>query len=512
MSVRSRRPNSASRRIRTLFLMLLTILLILLCVYVALPYVPLRRAGPTSVSAVTPTESATVEPSPTERQVAKPSLTYTPVLPVSTEAGGTTAPSPTRGTPVKTPTPRPPTPSATLTPRVGAASATPISSPEMATSDETAQPPASPTPLTTASAPTPSGTAIALAPSRTVVAPSPSRTPVAPSPSPTPAAALPSPTPAEAVSPIAPTVPPTAAPVAARVVRVGDGLLNSTFDQGFIGNGVAVGWDNFNNSSAEFSYHADTWPWVYPEPGRTQTMRILNAALPDRYMGIYQTVEVVPGQVYTLTITGLVRTNVGDVQQTRYGYRMQIGFDLSGGRNWKAVNDWIELPWDEQPRASEHYRIDSYTTNVVARSDRLTVFVRAWKKWADVGEGAYDVDSVSLIGPVYAPTSALPAPTVVGVSQAPSPGGDIGSADVPAAQALPPAGDIGSADIPAAQALPPGGDIGSADIPAAQALPLPATGQPQLALWDNARTLVTLTLLVALIGGAFWRAGQWRPM
>jgi hypothetical protein len=29
----------------------------------------------------------------------------------------------------------------------------------------------------------------------------------------------------------------------------------------------------------------------------------------------------------------------------------------------------------------------------------MTVFIRAWKKWADSGEGDYDVDDIQLVGP-----------------------------------------------------------------------------------------------------------------
>jgi hypothetical protein len=176
-------------------------------------------------------------------------------------------------------------------------------------------------------------------------------------------------------------------------------------------------------------------------------MRILNAQMPDRYLGIYQTVNVLPGGVYTFSIAGMLRTNAGDVQYTHFGYRMQVGFDTQGGRSWQQVREWTELPWDEQLRTAEAYRTDVYTTTVSARSNQLTIFVRAWKKWADAGEGAYDVTSVHLVGP-----------SELGV----------------------------------------------------QALPMPVTGQGEASLWDNLRVWITLALLVMLVGGAAWRLRQWR--
>ena len=122
---------------------------------------------------------------------------------------------------------------------------------------------------------------------------------------------------------------------------------------------------------------------------------------------MYQTVDVVPGRVYTFTINGLVRTNTGDVAATSFGYRMEVGFDPNGGQDWQAVTNWIELPWDEQLRLLDRYRIDRFVTSVTAENSKMTVFVRAWKKWADAGEGAFDVDSIALTGPLPTTSDAV---------------------------------------------------------------------------------------------------------
>ena len=246
--------------------------------------------------------------------------------------------------------------------------------------------------------------------------------------------------------------------------QIGNVLRNGDFEQGFQPNGVGLGWGNFNDSSALFSFHTDDWPSVTGEGELTQFMRIRNGELPDRYLGIYQTANVLPGQTYTLSIRGLVRTNAGNVQHTNYGYRLEVGFDPLGGQNWKMVQDWIELPWDEQLRLEEEFRVDEFSTVVTARSDRLTVFVRAWKKWADAGEGAYDVDDIRLVGPTLT---------------------------VAASGAVVAAGGV----VTGSELL----------VAASEMVAIPVTGEARATPWGSLRTWVTVALLSLLLGGAAWR-------
>ena len=435
MSATPRGVKGPPKLIRILMLPLLIILLLLLVAYAALPYLPLRAPAPqaatTPLAPLTEVPSSTpAPPTPTE----SPSATPTPSpRPTETAAAAATG-APTGGvTPtntsvvVTTPTPsRTAAPLAAVSPTRGRPSPTPApteSPVDVEALAETAEP--LPTPSPSATVPV-------------VTAPPTTRPP---------ATSVPRPT-------LAP--PPTAAPRAG----FGELLINGDFSHGYQDNGVAVGWNGFSNSHAEFHYRADDWPRVIVAPDTGQTLRIRNADLPDRYAGIYQIVNVVPGQVYTFSIAGLVRTNVGDVQHTRFGYRMEVGFDTLGTRNWKRVPEWIELPWDEQARDQEAYRIEVFTTTVQAETERLTVFVRAWKKWADAGEGAYDVLRASLVGP------------------------------------LPPV---------AAPAAPPAPADG-----AVQALGMPVTGQGETTLWEQIRLAITLLLLAVLVGGALWRLRPWR--
>jgi hypothetical protein len=391
-------PKGRHKSNRILLLLLLVILLLLLTAYATLPHEPAHDVLPP----LAPVTGTPAEPTATP---AEP--TATPAEPTATPAEPTATPEEPTATPEE-PTATPEEPTATATEEGQGVEApndsvTPTQSPaasgemddgggDMAALDEVAGP-----------------AILAPAPTETLAA-------VTPTMIPTEAPVI--------ARPVTPT-PVAVTPVAEAPITVADVVLNSDFAQGFQSDGVAVGWSSFNNGGAEFSYFSDTWPAVVGETGPSQVMRVRNAGLPDRYLGIYQTVSVVPGQAYSLSMSGLVRTNSGDVNYSKYGYRLQLGIDTQGGSSWEAVKGWIELPWDEQLRAQDAHGISTYTTTVIARSDKLTIFVRAWKKWADAGEGAYDVTNVSLLGPdgfgtqMPATTPATPAMPVTGGGERP---------------------------------------------------------------------------------------------
>ncbi len=296
-----------------------------------------------------------------------------------------------------------------------------------------------PAPAPTGTPPTATPTVVQATP--TTAGPTVTNTPVVVAGTPTPTE-----TPATPAGPT-PTRASTVAPTATVSLTVGirNVLRNGGFEEGFQDSQLAKFWNGFDNGQAAFSYHVDDWPLVVIEGKDSQMMEIKNAVQPDRYMGIYQTARVISGKPYTFTMHGMVRTNTGNVQETKFGYRMQVGFDLKGGQDWQAVQDWVELPWDEQLRLQDSFRFDVYTTTLTANSEKLTVFIRAWKKWGDAGEGDYNVDDVSLVGPAL---GAPPAP------------------------------------------------------------PIPSTGGAGIlaTVWDNVRVWGTAALLLLLLGGAAWQA------
>ncbi len=181
-------------------------------------------------------------------------------------------------------------------------------------------------------------------------------------------------------------------------------ITNGDFEQGFQDFGVGYGWGAFSNGNAAVGWSTDSWPAVVPAGQQAQQIVIKDAAEMDRYAGIYQTVSVVPGQPYKLTLKGLIRSEEGAVAASDYGYRLQYGLDYKGDTAWELVEEknWQELTWDEQPltaSANEGYRFDTFETTVTPTGNRLTLFIRAWKKWLNNGSGLYNLDEISLVGP-----------------------------------------------------------------------------------------------------------------
>jgi hypothetical protein len=182
-------------------------------------------------------------------------------------------------------------------------------------------------------------------------------------------------------------------------------IVNGGFEQGFQEQfGVGYGWGAFSNGNAAVGWNSDSWAPIVIAGKYAQLIEIKNATDRDRYAGIYQTVAVVPGQPYKLTIKGLVRSAEGDIVTSDYGYRLQYGIDYEGGTAWELVpeQNWQEIPWDEQPLSDPPngvYRFETFETTLTAKSDKLTLFIRAWKKWLNDGSGLYDLDEISLVGP-----------------------------------------------------------------------------------------------------------------
>lgn len=177
-------------------------------------------------------------------------------------------------------------------------------------------------------------------------------------------------------------------------------IANGSFEDGFV-EGVAAGWQPFATAGVQAGWHDDTWRPVLYDGEHAQLLALKDAQERDRYVGIFQTVPVVRNADYILTLHGLVRSDEGSVVASDYGYRLQYGIDYAGGTDWRSPQiEWVELPWDEQPRTTPPpggYRIETYTTTIRAQSPVLTLFIRGWKKWVGTAEGNYNVDGISLV-------------------------------------------------------------------------------------------------------------------
>ena len=193
-----------------------------------------------------------------------------------------------------------------------------------------------------------------------------------------------------------PTVTPTSPPPSPTPVpEPKELLINGSFEGGFGGDGVAMGWNKFSNGSAGFGWHDDTWDLVVWEGEHSQLLSILDPSHNDRYVGIYQSVDVVPGRNYELTLHGLVRANTSPEQ---YGHRLYWGVDYDGGTDWQAVEKWEELPWDQQPRVAKSFAFNDYSTVITPTGRSLTLFIRGHSKWPRFSEANFNLDGMSLKG------------------------------------------------------------------------------------------------------------------
>ena len=182
-----------------------------------------------------------------------------------------------------------------------------------------------------------------------------------------------------------------------------DALQNGDFEDAFIG-GVAEGWTAFNNlGSAVYSYAATDDPACVFAGDRAQSLdlhtRSVGGSQPDRWTGVYQTVDVVPGTEYLFNLYGALRTTEGSAEHSHWNYTVQVAFDDNGGTAAGKVREWIDLPWD--PTTLDGPAVfTAYSQPVTPTTGRLTIFVRLLKKFPTVGQEAMlTLDAASLLGP-----------------------------------------------------------------------------------------------------------------
>ena len=197
------------------------------------------------------------------------------------------------------------------------------------------------------------------------------------------------------------------------VLGVTERVRNGSFEGGFEDESLALGWSTFNNGSAIYQFLEEVWPMAVYDGEGAQRIQVDGAIQPDRYAGIYQTVNVIPGGTYRLSLHGQIRTGLGDAQASQYGYVMQLGFDYSGGQDWTQVDNWIDLPWDEQRFDARELVFYDYEAAVAPPAPQMTLFIRAWNKWADPGRVEYTVDEISLTGPYASAAAAINDPLPV---------------------------------------------------------------------------------------------------
>ncbi len=208
---------------------------------------------------------------------------------------------------------------------------------------------------------------------------------------------------------------------------IGERLSNGGFEQGFTtiaGCGaVGNGWGCFTTGGTAFyGFYEESWSPVVASGRHAQLIEIntrKDATGPNSTAGIYQTVAVVPGQSYELSFQALMRADDLDRGGDPWRYIMLVGFDHTGGRDWTRAH-WQEV--DVGP-IQDRLNPSGYRTvrlTVRPQGPWLTVFIAGRMKWGDWNrEVDFDVDNVSLRGPI--PLQPPPTPTPPPIAIPPTP-------------------------------------------------------------------------------------------
>jgi hypothetical protein len=236
-------------------------------------------------------------------------------------------------------------------------------------------------------------------------------------------------------------------------------LFNGNFESGFAtipGCGaVGRGWGCFTNGgSIVYGLFDDQWAPVVADGTHSQGLELNTmqyaASETDRFAGIFQTLFVVPGGNYQLQIQGLMRETQPDPKEDPWRYRVQWGYTADGSTDWTLVNNWTELPWDKIDERTSPTGLQSYSTNFVPGTSKITLFFRVWKKWGTAYKDLnVNLDAISLFGPgnllgAKQPAQPAPAQPVAPVEVVP-----------PAAQPAAPV-EVPAQPAPPAQAVPAG--------------------------------------------------------
>lgn len=163
-------------------------------------------------------------------------------------------------------------------------------------------------------------------------------------------------------------------------------ITNGNFEAGFTEQGVGQGWGRFDNEGqVGYGFYDDQWPATVYDGAHSQLIEMKTGVGPsdaDRYAGIYQVVQgLQPGKPYKFSLAGMLREDGSHPSEDVYRYRVEWGW-LENGTDWTQVTNWQELPWDTVYARNAPGQFLTYTTTIKPPSEKMTLFLRVWKKWA----------------------------------------------------------------------------------------------------------------------------------
>ncbi|MDM8520063.1 hypothetical protein QUF64_08450 [Anaerolineales bacterium HSG6] len=204
-------------------------------------------------------------------------------------------------------------------------------------------------------------------------------------------------------------------------------IANGNFEFGFYGipwigfeagdwSGVPVDWGWFKNNEAYGKYR------IYDnrefgliclddlnqtESSKTSlSLHMQSTDDIEARLGVYQTLDVVPGLEYVFAISGTIQSQKGQGRIKRNN-RVELFFDESGHEDWDQIpkDDWITLPWPEEEleykvsgeNDPDLATIYGYLTAIKPQTNRLTVFVSGYRELPNFRATRFTVDCISLI-------------------------------------------------------------------------------------------------------------------
>jgi hypothetical protein len=192
-----------------------------------------------------------------------------------------------------------------------------------------------------------------------------------------------------------------AAQTAEQIPVVDEVIVNGSFEAGFQDNGVGEHWTPFGTTGgATYAWLEESQPIHVSHGERAQLMQITGAGQNNRYIGLYQRVDVVAGETYTLTIHGLIRSSDATDQKVEYGHRLLWAIDYAGNQNWQADIEWFDTGWNDVPLDEQNPTMNYIVLPITAQTDQLTLFIRGWTKWPMQAIANFYVDGVFLRGVV----------------------------------------------------------------------------------------------------------------
>lgn len=136
------------------------------------------------------------------------------------------------------------------------------------------------------------------------------------------------------------------------------------------------------------------------------SMHMQSTDQPDARLGIYQTINVVPGQDYLFSISGTIQVQPGGSSPDK-NHRVQVYLDETGNTDWQAIpnEDWTSLPWPEEelefevsgPDDPDIADIHDYYSIVTPESNKMTIFLQGWRRWPNWRTAIFTLDCISLV-------------------------------------------------------------------------------------------------------------------